>query len=38
VAESSAGRMVSGVWKSIWGLKMANTEKHFLWRACHDIM
>ena len=28
----------SEVWKLLWNLKVPNTEKHFIWRACNDIL
>jgi ribonuclease HI len=27
-----------GVWRIIWGMKIPNVEKNFLWRACKDIL
>jgi hypothetical protein len=26
------------VWKTLWQLQLPNSEKHFLWRACHEIL
>jgi hypothetical protein len=26
------------IWKRIWGMKVHNSLKNFLWRACHDIL
>ena len=26
------------LWNSIWQLQIPNVEKHFLWRACHEIL
>jgi ribonuclease HI len=37
-AGSSNGVGNSNIWKSIWNLKVPNMEKHFIWRACHDIL
>jgi hypothetical protein len=34
---SSCGRNKT-IWNKIWQLKIKNTEKHFLWRACHDSL
>ena len=28
----------SEVWKLLWNLKVPNTEKQFIWRACNDIL
>jgi hypothetical protein len=27
-----------GVWSRLWKLRIANGDKHFLWRACNDIL
>ena len=37
-AGSSNGFHNSDIWKTIWKLKGPNTEKHFICRACHDIL
>jgi hypothetical protein len=37
-AGSSNGFHNSAIWKTMWKLKGPNTEKHFIWRACHDIL
>jgi hypothetical protein len=37
-AGSSNGFHNSDIWKMIWKLKGPNMEKHFIWRACHDIL
>jgi hypothetical protein len=37
-AGSSNGFHNSAIWKTIWKLKGPNMEKHFIWRACHDIL
>lgn len=37
-AGSSFGFYNSDIWKGIWNLKVPNSEKHFMWRACHDIL
>ena len=34
---SNASKMTN-FWKSIWNLKCPNKIKHFLWRACRDIL
>jgi hypothetical protein len=26
------------IWKMIWNLKISNTVKMFMWRACHDLL
>lgn len=26
------------IWNRIWGMKIPNSLKNFLWRACHDIL
>lgn len=26
------------VWKIIWTLKVLSLVKHFIWKACHDIL
>jgi hypothetical protein len=28
----------SDLWKKLWSLKIPNTEKNFLWRACHRLL
>jgi hypothetical protein len=38
LAESSSMGVRSPVWKQIWGLKIPNAEKNFLWRACHESL
>jgi hypothetical protein len=35
---SSYGFYNSDIWKVIWNLKVPKSEKHFIWRACHDIL
>jgi hypothetical protein len=30
--------VMSALWKTIWGMKVANPAKMFLWRACHNIL
>jgi hypothetical protein len=37
-AEGSASTSTKGIWHLIWQLNIPNVEKHFLWRACHDIL
>jgi hypothetical protein len=37
-AGSSNGSHNSDIWKVIWNLKVPNTEKHFIWRVCHDVL
>jgi hypothetical protein len=36
--ESSNGARPLDVWKKIWGLKIPDTTKLFLWRACNKIL
>jgi hypothetical protein len=36
--ESSKAYRHSRIWKAIWSLKVANSIKMFLWRACHDLL
>lgn len=36
--EGSSRTRHSSIWKLIWQQKMLNAEKHFLWRACHEIL
>ena len=38
VAGCSTREDGGGVWRIIWGLKIPNVEKNFLWRACNDIL
>ena len=26
------------IWQNIWKLQLPNSDKHFLWRACHEIL
>ena len=37
-AGSSYGFYNSDIWKVVRNLKVPNSEKHFIWRACHDII
>jgi hypothetical protein len=37
-AEGSVRNLHSPLWKEIWKLNLPNVEKHFIWRACHDIL
>ncbi|XP_059436785.1 uncharacterized protein LOC132169849 [Corylus avellana] len=37
-AEGSSRVRNSPIWRNIWQLHIPNAEKHFLWRACHDIL
>lgn len=37
-AESSSKRGKSTVWKHLWGLRIPNIDKNFLWRACHESL
>jgi hypothetical protein len=37
-AGSSYGFYNSDIWKVIWNLKVPKSEKHFIWRTCHDIL
>jgi hypothetical protein len=37
-AESSSSKGQKTVWRNIWGLRVPNVEKKFLWRACHEIL
>lgn len=37
-AEGSSQVRHRDVWRSIWRQKITNAEKHFLWRACHEIL
>jgi hypothetical protein len=36
--EGSLRARNSGLWRSIWQQQLPNAEKHFLWRACHEIL
>jgi hypothetical protein len=36
--ESSNQARYQAIWKRIWGLKVPNATKVFLWRACHNIL
>jgi ribonuclease HI len=36
--EGSSRTRQSSIWKLIWQQQMPNAEKHFLWRACHEIL
>jgi hypothetical protein len=35
---SSSHSPNSAVWENLWKLPIANAEKNFLWKACHDIL
>jgi ribonuclease HI len=37
-AGGSSCSLKSSIWKSIWQLQIPNAEKHFLWRACREIL
>jgi ribonuclease HI len=37
-AESSMCWKRSPIWNKIWQLQIPNTEKHFIWRAVHEIL
>jgi hypothetical protein len=37
-AERSNNASFEEIWRKIWQLNIPNVEKHFLWRACHDIL
>jgi hypothetical protein len=37
-AECSNRTAYSALWKNLWSLKIPNTEKNFLWRACHRLL
>jgi hypothetical protein len=37
-AEGSSRVQYSSMWRSIWRQKLPYAEKHFLWRACHEIL
>ena len=36
--EGSSSARINSIWCSMWQLKIPNVDKHFLWRACHDIL
>ncbi|KAG6700145.1 hypothetical protein I3842_08G097700 [Carya illinoinensis] len=36
--ETSARPTEESTWKILWNLKVPGTVKHFIWRACHDIL
>lgn len=36
--ECSHKNKTQAIWKSIWSLKVPNTAKVFLWRACNEIL
>lgn len=37
-AGSSQGGGFGELWRSIWKLRIPNAEKHFLWKACKEIL
>jgi hypothetical protein len=37
-AEGSKCNENMTIWQNIWQLQIPNPEKHFLWRACHEIL
>ena len=38
VGDCSNKKKIVGLWKSIWKLQCPNKIKHFLWRACKNII
>ena len=37
-AVGSSGGRTSTLWGQLWKLQIPNIEKHFLWRACNEIL
>jgi len=37
-SECSFQSDLNNLWKKIWGMKVHNTLKNFIWRACHNIL
>lgn len=38
LGESSTPKSKEMFWKNIWKLNIPSSIKHFIWRACHDIL
>jgi hypothetical protein len=36
--EGSGNIVNNGFWKALWRMKVPNTVKVFLWRACHNLL